>query len=117
MIIAIDFDGTIAEHAGDGIGPEILDAVGAIRVLQKRHTLILWTCRGGKWLEEAEEWLKRRGLYFSKLNENVHALTHRGEIYWPRKVFAHVYIDDQIPGGFQGWNNILELLGEQELVR
>lgn len=115
MIIAIDFDGTIAEHADNGIiDLEILGSIEAIKILQKRHTIILWTCREGQWLLDAVEWLEKRDIVFDKLNENIHALR---DGHWPRKIIADVYIDDRIPGGFQGWNNILELLDEPELVR
>ena len=116
MIIAIDFDGTIAEHAGDGIGPELVGAIETIKLIQRRHSTILWTCRGGEWLQEAVDWLQERSIIFDKVNENIHALTSRGEDYWPRKVFAHMYIDDKVPGGFPGWNIIRELLEKEGVL-
>ena len=116
MIIAIDFDGTIAQHDGDGIGSVLPGAIHTIRSIQKKHTTILWTCRGGIWLDEAVEWLKNYGIVFNKVNENVHALTNRGEEYWPRKIFAHYYIDDSVLGGFPGWTNIRELLEKEGII-
>lgn len=108
MIIAVDFDGTIAER-GEGmeIVSEVPGAIEALRELRKRHTLILWTCRGGEWLDAAVAWLKERGIHFDAVNENIHVL---GDGYYPRKVFAHVYVDDSIIGGFPGWKAVRQQL-------
>ena len=117
MIIAIDFDGTIAEHGEHewDVGPEIPGALDTICLLREAgHTLILWTCRGDvqgeehAWLQVAIDWLKERGIVFDKVNENVHSLIGdpRGVGYWPRKVFAHTYIDDKAVGGFVGWEAV-----------
>ena len=113
MIIAIDFDGTIAEHPDPGkkIGPPLPGAIEAVKHLGKIHTLILWTCRGGDWLEDAVLWLLEHGIVFDKVNENVRPLSDGiTEEYWPRKVFAHYYIDDRVVGGFPGWEAIMEQL-------
>ena len=116
MIIAIDFDGTIAEHAGDGIGPEIPDSIDTIKLIQEKHTTILWTCRSGKWLDEATKWLRERGIYFDTVNSNIYPLTSRGEEYWPRKVFAHYYIDDKAIGGLIAWKTIANIFRQEGLL-
>ena len=46
MIIAIDFDGTIVEHAYPKIGKPIPFAIETLKMLQNDgHQLILWTVR------------------------------------------------------------------------
>ena len=118
MILAIDFDGTIAEHPQEGdksVGPEIYGAIAALRYLKQHDlTLILWTCREGDWLDEAVKWLAERGVVFDKVNENVMSLTDsQGNTCWPRKVFADLYIDDKQIGGYQGWHyRVQEIMKE-----
>lgn len=121
MIIAIDFDGTIAEHSTEGdmsIGPEVFGAIDAIKTLQRQgHTLILWTCREGKWLDTAVQWLVERDIIFNRVNENVHSLTdNQGTTVWPRKVFAHIYVDDRSVGGFRSWPIIMYLIGKEYAI-
>ena len=54
MTIAVDFDGTIVEHAYPAIGKELPFATATLRQLIKDgHQLILWSVREGKLLEEA----------------------------------------------------------------
>ena len=119
MIIAIDFDGTIARvDASYNILGEMPGAIDALHQLARKHTLILWTCRGGAspdymgenlFLTKALEWLCEEGFEFTFLNENVHPLGANLD-HFPRKVFAHVYIDDRNLGGFPGWDQVLEEL-------
>lgn len=111
MIIAVDFDGTIAESEWNGpnllIAEPLLGALDALRRLKlDGHTLILWTCRGGDLLAEALDWLEERGIrnLFKEVNENVHPLGKDG--YMPRKIFAHLYVDDRVVGGFPGWAEV-----------
>ena len=94
-VIAVDFDGTLCINVYPNIGEpnEIL-----IRYLldeQKRGSkLILWTCRCGKYLDEAVAWCLKHGLKFDAVNDNIPEAT---EFFGSnsRKVFAHVYIDDK----------------------
>ena len=55
MIIAVDFDGTIVEHAYPAIGKPIPFAIDVLKRLQTEchHQLILWTVREGELLEDA----------------------------------------------------------------
>ena len=54
MVIAVDFDGTIVEHAYPAIGKPIPFAIDTLLQLQKEnHKLILWTVREGELLQEA----------------------------------------------------------------
>ena len=97
MIYAIDFDGTIVEHAYPDICKPIYNMLEIIRKLKEDgHSLILWTCRYGEKLEEAKTWLKEQKVYdcFDAFNENLPA---QKEYFGndTRKVFANVYVDDR----------------------
>lgn len=95
-IIAIDFDGTLADHKYPKIGHEIPLAVKTCRELQAAgHSLILLTMRSGDELRHAVEWCKERGLGgWYGVNENP------SQDSWTesRKVYAHHYIDDAAVG-------------------
>jgi len=73
MIIAIDFDGTIVEHAFPEIGNPIPRAIEAIQMLKmKKHKLILWTCRNSReQLIPVLKYCKKNGLKFDAINYNV----------------------------------------------
>lgn len=93
MIIAVDFDGTLAFTDY----PTILCPIRRVVDYCKRKkadgdTLILWTCRNGKELEDALEWCKFQGLTFDYVNENPpERVAKYGET---RKVYADIYLDD-----------------------
>lgn len=93
MIIAVDFDGTIIE-AGHfpNLGPTLPHAFEVLKKLQEKgHQLILWTCRGGKYLDAAVEFCKENGLVFDAINENIDKEYYKGT---SNKIVAHIYIDD-----------------------
>ena len=100
MIIAVDFDGTLAITNY----PRIIRPNSHVIWFCKRRkrmgdTLILWTCRHGKELEEAVEWCKRYNLVFDYVNENP---PEKIAIYGDsRKVYADIYVDDH---NVQLWN-------------
>jgi len=107
-VIAIDFDGTVVTEAYPGIGDEIAGAIESIKSLQENESVecVLWTCRGGRQLEEAVSWLEERGVFLNYINENT---TEQME-HWdsnPRKIAASIYIDDRTIGGFKGWNYVM----------
>ena len=93
MIIAVDFDGTLAETEYPKIIKPNLYVVNTMIVLrQKGHKVILNTCRHGKDLNEAVEFCKEYGLEFDYINENVPELIEKyGD---SRKIYADFYIDD-----------------------
>jgi len=110
MIIAVDFDGTIVEHKYPEIGKVKLFAFETLKQFQKQgHELILWTSRHGEELNEAIEFCIQHGVEFYAVNTN-----YPGEVFIEgessRKIVADIYIDDRIPGGFQGWSKIWELI-------
>ena len=93
MIVAVDFDGTLAITDYPTIIRPIKMIVDYCKTLKLQgETLILWTCRHDKELDEAVEWCKEQGLEFDYINENP---PDRIAIYGDcRKVYADVYIDD-----------------------
>lgn len=92
MIIAVDFDGTIAKNAFPEIGAAV---PGAIQWLQRLAAsgaeLVLWTSRYGEHLDEAVAWCRHQGIPFNHVN----ALPDG----WPGpKIPAHVFVDDKALG-------------------
>jgi len=105
MIIAVDFDGTIVEHEYPRLGKPIPFALDVLKKLQKeqRHTLLLWTVREGKLLEEAVEYCSKNGVEFYAVNSN-YPEEDLGDT--PRKLMADIFIDDKNIGGLPDWSVI-----------
>ncbi len=110
MIIAVDFDGTIVEHEYPNIGKPIPFAIEALKKIQQDgHTLLLWTVREGKHLEEAVDYCKERGLEFYAVNKNQ---PDDELICMPRKLVADLFIDDRNFGGLPDWGVIYGTIHE-----
>jgi len=109
MIIAVDFDGTIVEHAYPKIGKPIPFAFDVLKKLQQEenHTLILWTVREGDLLEEAVKYCARNGVTFYAANKNYPEEEPGTE---PRKLTADVFIDDKNIGGLPDWGIIYKTI-------
>jgi hypothetical protein len=109
MKIAVDFDGTIVEHKYPEIGEELLFAIETIKELQRRrHLIVLWTFRSGKYLDEAVEYCRNRGLEFYAVNKNYPEEAFDDTI--SRKINADLFIDDRNLGGFPGWNVVFDMI-------
>jgi hypothetical protein len=109
MNIAIDFDGTIVEHAYPAIGKEMLFAFDTLKLMQKAgFNLILWTYRTGKELDEAVEYCRRNGIEFYAINKNFPEEVVDENT--SRKIIADIYIDDRNIGGFPGWGAIWQMI-------
>lgn len=107
MIIAIDFDGTIVEHAYPEIGKPIPFAIDTLLQMQKDgHKLILWTVRRGQLLQDAIDYCAQRGLYFYAENENYRGETKEKGEELSRKLGADLFIDDRNLGGLPDWGVI-----------
>lgn len=108
MIIAVDFDGTVVEHKFPEIGtilPGVKETMFKIIQMFPDTTFILWTCRTGIHLAEAEMFCKGRNLPFMYYNENAHHLSFKPV----PKIYADIYIDDHNLGqaGFPlSWSNV-----------
>ena len=89
-VVAIDFDGTITKN---GRFPNIIGEVRdgckeAIDYIRQTNKVVLWTCRSGKYLTEAVEFLKANGIEVDGVNTDIYAKTDR-------KIIADIYIDDR----------------------
>lgn len=91
-IVAVDFDGTLSlDSSYPHIGRFNTDLFGALIKLKNiGYSIVLWTCREGKELNEAVEWCKMNGLEFDAINENPPEVPFKS-----RKVVADMYIDDR----------------------
>lgn len=95
ITIAVDFDGTIAEHRYPDIGRPVPGALAWLeRFRSEECRLILLTMRGGVHLAEAVGWCRQHGITFDHVNENP------SQRKWTdsQKVYAHLYIDDAAVG-------------------
>lgn len=95
IVVAVDFDNTIARTEFPRIIKPIPNVIEYIHNLQNRgDTVILWTCREGALLQEALDWCADQGLYFDYVNENP---PWRIELFGNdcRKIGADMYIDDK----------------------
>lgn len=107
MIIAIDFDGTIVEHAYPDIGKPIPFAIETLLQMQKDgHKLILWTVRKGRLLQDAIDYCAQRGLYFYAENENYRGENKELGEEVSRKLGVDMFIDDRNLGGLPDWGVI-----------
>lgn len=97
--IAVDFDDTIvfAESAGfkyPEFGYPLPGAIQALQTLQrmKYARIILWSCREGKELEDAAEWLRNCRIEIAGINNNPNP-------YWvenpTKKIYYDCLIDDR----------------------
>ncbi|NDV96266.1 hypothetical protein D0T84_15295 [Dysgonomonas sp. 521] len=112
MVIAVDFDGTVVEHAYPKIGRPIPFAIETLLQLQKEgHTLLMWTVRDGELLQEAVDYCRSKGLTFYAANKNYpeEDLTTAS-----RKLNADLYIDDRNVGGLPDWGVIYHAIRAME---
>jgi len=104
-------------------------AVPVLKELVRRGwQILLWTCRrnhgfGDKaYLDMAVTWFMENGiklLAIDKIPNEMRPLTPEGtpvpETLEPSpKPWVQYYIDDAVPGGFQGWRNIFYLIEGEE---
>ncbi|GHU70967.1 hypothetical protein FACS189413_12050 [Bacteroidia bacterium] len=110
MTIAVDFDGTIVEHAYPKIGKPIPFALEVLKKLQREehHKLLMWTMREGKLLQEAIDYCESNGLKFYAYNKNYPEEEFKeGD---SRKLGADIYIDDRNIGGLLDWGIVYKII-------
>lgn len=112
-IIAVDFDGTLVEHAYPLIGRELPFATEVLKELNRRgFRLILWTFRNGAELDAAVQWCKNKGVEFYAINKNYPEENNEEVVQGKvsRKIDADYYIDDRQIGGLPEWGEIFQML-------
>jgi uncharacterized HAD superfamily protein len=111
MTIAIDFDGTICEQSFPKVGALRKDADVYIRKLKEDgHTIIINTCRSGKYEGMAQDFLEDKKIPYHYINSNLPELI---EFYNQdcRKISADLYIDDKCLMGLpKTWKKIYKLV-------
>lgn len=91
MTIAIDFDGTITEHPKNfpqpgNLRPYARDVINGL--IEQGHNIILWTCRDGKALDIAKNFLVENDIRITRFNEQTIKSCSN-------KIVADIYIDDR----------------------
>ena len=117
FIIAIDFDGVIAEVNSNWMpgtpnvpGFLIKDVDVYIRKLHEDgHKIIIWTCRGGHNLYLAEQFIEDHNIPYDRINDNVDGHYEKFK-HNTRKVHADIYIDDHQIGDLPSWKEIYEII-------
>ncbi|MCK0203793.1 hydrolase [Ornithobacterium rhinotracheale] len=114
MIIAIDFDGTIAVSKF----PEILGLQFKVKkYIQKLkddgHYIIIYTCRNGDNLTNAINFLLENGIPFDRINDNSPENLRQYNSANTRKVYADVYVDDKQVGGLPLWSEIYQFIKQK----
>ena len=94
-IIAVDFDGTLFITDWPTIIEPNWEIINKAKTEKENGAkLILWTCRCGKYLDDAVEACRRVGIIFDAVNENLPESIEKFDGTSSRKVFAHEYWDD-----------------------
>lgn len=94
-IIAVDFDGTLVTNAFPRIGEPKQEVIDMIKRMKSRGAkIILWTCRGGHYLDDALRACEELGLEFDAVNENLPEVNERMGSD-SRKIVADLYVDDR----------------------
>ena len=94
-IIAIDFDGTLFITDWPTIIEPNWEIINKAKAEKENGAkLILWTCRCGKYLDDAVEACRRVGIIFDAVNENLPESIEMFDGTSSRKVFANEYWDD-----------------------
>ncbi|MFW6310950.1 MAG: hydrolase [Nanoarchaeota archaeon] len=107
-IIAIDFDGTIAENAYPELGDIKEEAKEFINFLKDEGIrVVIWTCRTNE--EEVKEHLIKNGVHFDAFNNNDAITNEEFEEYGfedSRKIGADYVIDDRAIRFEDNWDEI-----------
>ena len=95
MRIGIDFDGTLAKDAFPNVGEEIPYAFSTLKRWQKEgHQLVLWTVRSGSPLDDAVDFIRRKGIDLYGIN----AVPGQEEHSTSPKIHCDIYVDDKAIG-------------------
>ena len=105
FILAVDYDGTIVEGSYPEKGAFKMDIINQVKAFMATGLceVVLWTCREGSALMEAEERCKEVGLKFDAINSNAptandwiaNEVKETGDSFAGRKIYADFYADDK----------------------
>jgi hypothetical protein len=118
MTIAVDFDGTIVTDRYPEIGEELPFATETLRMLIKEHhRLILWSVREGKYLQDAIDWCRERGVEFWAVNKDYPEEEQDKNQYFSRKIKADYFIDDRNISGLPDWGQIYAIIHDHKTYK
>lgn len=116
MIIAIDFDDTVAVSQYPTI---VAMMPGAKKYINKLyddgHYVIIWTCRMGGPLDMAIKWLNDNGIKYHKVNEHHPELVERYQND-TRKIAADIYVDDKNILGLPKWPIVYKIITTKQAL-
>ena len=103
FILAVDYDDTLFEGSWPDLGDPKQDIIDKVKEFKANGAeLVLWTCREGVSLEEAEKRCAEVGLEWDGVNTNAPSQLEymaerkkEGEIFATRKIYADFYVDDK----------------------
>lgn len=108
-IVAIDFDGTIADNEYPEIG-ELKDGVKEFMELIKNKgwRITIWTCR--QETHKVEKFLNKHNLPYDGINENILTQEELDEYGFvdTRKIGADFYIDDKSIEFRNNWHELID---------
>lgn len=111
VILAIDFDGTIAVADYPGIGAPKKNVSKVLnRLHEEGFVIIIWTCREGDHLNQIGDWMIEHDIPWYDMNHH-HEDVKNHFVNDTRKVAADIYIDDKQLGGIpDDWEDIYILI-------
>jgi hypothetical protein len=113
LVIAIDFDGTIATLSFPEVGTLIKQADVIIRRLHAQgHKIVINTCRSGKYEGLAQDFLDENMIPYDLINANLAELITQYKQDC-RKISADIYIDDKCIMGIPSWDEMYHLIQER----
>ena len=120
--VAVDFDGVLARKAWPAVGEEMPGAMSFLKWIgEQGWWIVLWTCRSGKKLDDALDWLAERGFesaWWTAINATPQPITAQYG-YDSRKIGYHAIVDDLAIGfpansdGEPDWDRIKAELEER----
>jgi hypothetical protein len=117
MVLAIDFDDTIAITEWPEIKGLRENAKEVINKLyDEGHQIIIWTCRTDHTQDAAEKFLIANGIKYHRINANCPKLC---EVFGndSRKIGADLYIDDKGILGIPSWDAIYSIVTYKQILK
>lgn len=112
-ILAIDFDLTICMSDYPKLGKERMSAGCYIRALyDDGYGIVINTCREGRELAIAMDWLDEHNIPYDYINCNFPHLIEKYKADC-RKISADLYIDDKCLMGLPRWDEIYKLIKQK----
>lgn len=107
LVVGVDFDGTITTNPDMGFKLELQPECKRVLTWLKEEgvRLVLWTCRTGEALQEAENFLAKHDMLalFEVVNAQLPEIELKYAPNVARKLGADFYIDDKNLGTVINW--------------